>query len=407
MTQAVLMLSGYMKSGKDTVGDYLCENYGFTRFAFADVLKDEVSQIYNIERSLLDTQEGKASTVLKSGGHPFKSRIAIFIFSLFGKTTTIRRILIKHGQKRRKENVSYWVDKVSKKIKGSNVLRAVITDWRFPNEYTRLREEGWNIVPWRIHRWSEPPLIDETELALDNFVTDDAGTTVIDNTGSFKDLFLYVDEGILFDKSFPLFLVDVDDTLLNWIDSFKTFIRRETWFLMEGEYPRKWDLQGWITTDEGAPLSKHQLTILIKNFNHSKAFSLLAATEGSKKGLEKIQSFGYIVVAITACSDEPDIVEKREGNLQRHFGKNVNKVICLKLGEDKGDILSYFPPSLWVDDNVSHVLAGKACGHNSFLMNTVWNKNVPEDVDGSSVDRVNNWEEIEQLAAKGILDRSY
>lgn len=151
----LVFLSGYAGSGKDTVGAGLVQN-GYKRFAFADELKDEVSSIYGIQRELMDTQDGKSSSVICGG-------------------STVRGVLIAHGEKKRSENINHWVSKVLSKIqleKGD----CVITDWRFPNEYAEISRSLdpniWNVLSVRIERWQNPPLIDDTETALDNFPFD-------------------------------------------------------------------------------------------------------------------------------------------------------------------------------------------------------------------------------------------
>jgi hypothetical protein len=70
---------------------------------------------------------------------------------------TNRRILIDHGQEKRDIDKNYWVDLIIKQIKERDGLY-VISDWRFENEYTCIRNEfkKRNIVNTiRINRFSE------------------------------------------------------------------------------------------------------------------------------------------------------------------------------------------------------------------------------------------------------------
>src|SRR6478609_8030164 len=201
----VIMLSGYMQSGKDTVGSFLCSSFNFVRYAFADVLKDEVSELYNLDRASLDTQEGK-SQLLK------------------GDTRTVRDLLISHGQQRRAENVNHWVDKVVSKIKRDAILsphgqpRIVITDWRFPNEYHRIKEQlqtdrfRTTVYSWRVDRCDKPPFIDVTETALDTFPFD----LVLSNKKCIRTLEYWTKHNIYMNKdvNLTLLVTDVDDVLL-------------------------------------------------------------------------------------------------------------------------------------------------------------------------------------------------
>ena len=42
----ILGICGLQSSGKDTIGDYLINNYGFKKFSFAEVLKDLISILF-------------------------------------------------------------------------------------------------------------------------------------------------------------------------------------------------------------------------------------------------------------------------------------------------------------------------------------------------------------------------
>jgi dephospho-CoA kinase len=41
----IIGLSGYAQSGKDTVAELLCLNYGFKRIAFADAIREGVVRL--------------------------------------------------------------------------------------------------------------------------------------------------------------------------------------------------------------------------------------------------------------------------------------------------------------------------------------------------------------------------
>lgn len=164
----IIMLSGYMGSGKDTVGKLL-KGHGFIRYAFADIMKDEVARLYKIDRSSLDTVAGKESKAMLSDG----------------KATTVRRILIDHAQGQRREDIHHWARRTLDRILGSGHERIVITDWRFPSEWDFLcRNTAGKVVTWRVERYEAPPLIDPTEIALDTFPFDD----IILNQGTVEEL---------------------------------------------------------------------------------------------------------------------------------------------------------------------------------------------------------------------------
>src|SRR4051812_11153513 len=53
LMKEVIGLVGFAGSGKDTVGQYLVEEHGFTSIAFADPLKDCLSAMFGWDREML------------------------------------------------------------------------------------------------------------------------------------------------------------------------------------------------------------------------------------------------------------------------------------------------------------------------------------------------------------------
>src|SRR5690606_18048644 len=100
-------LTGKMRAGKDTVADYLVENYGFTRFAFGDALKRYVHEIFDVNPN-----------------------------------EKPRDIYQRFGQYCRAIDGDVWVRKCFQSIaesdRGNRVFRPVITDIRQPNEYAQI-----------------------------------------------------------------------------------------------------------------------------------------------------------------------------------------------------------------------------------------------------------------------------
>lgn len=162
----IVLLSGWLQSGKDTVGNFLVTKYGFKRYAYADALKNELSTMLNFDRGLMDTIQGKKQMV---------------------NGITIRQHLIKHGQAMRNIDPLYWVKTVCNQIIIEDHPRIVITDCRMLNEIEHIMEIfGKNkVVCCRINRWTEAPLQDETENTLDNFNFD----LVINNDGNVENLY--------------------------------------------------------------------------------------------------------------------------------------------------------------------------------------------------------------------------
>ena len=82
------MLSGWKGSGKDFIADIIVKNNKYKKIAFATKVKDEVSEFYNIDRNLFDSQDGKK---LK-----------------YDDSTTYRDLLIKYGEIKRNQDIHHW-----------------------------------------------------------------------------------------------------------------------------------------------------------------------------------------------------------------------------------------------------------------------------------------------------------
>lgn len=178
---SIILISGYTNSGKDTIGRNLTSYHNYHRVAFADALKDEVAEIYGIDRASLDTQEGKET--------------------LFDDTRTARDLLISHGKQRRQEDPNYWTKKVVDQIR--NYEKVVITDWRFPHEYDVICFEfGEETVhTWRVNRYGRVLAnMDESETSLNGWNFDH----VFDNNDSIGVLFREVDS-VVDDRNFHRF----------------------------------------------------------------------------------------------------------------------------------------------------------------------------------------------------------
>jgi hypothetical protein len=109
----IIGLAGKAQVGKDTVADYLVENFRFEKFAFATALKQFCLNLYCLSSSQLNTPEGK-STLDKH----------------YGKTP--RELLQKTGEALRGVYPNIWVDQIERKI--YNHHRVVISDVRYKNE---------------------------------------------------------------------------------------------------------------------------------------------------------------------------------------------------------------------------------------------------------------------------------
>lgn len=156
---SIILLRGYSHSGKDFVGNVLCNEYGYTRFAFADSLKKMVAETFGCPLELLHTQEGKLqvcdSDILKR---------------------TYRQILIDEALRLRTINPNVFAEHCCKEIKESDKRNIVITDWRYSNELDTIISEFPNIFILPVHLirlgQERSPVDDISEYQLNDRVND-------------------------------------------------------------------------------------------------------------------------------------------------------------------------------------------------------------------------------------------
>ena len=161
----VLALTGYARSGKDTVGQVLVDEYGFERKAFADPLKamalgiDPYIQITSQE-SGVEAQFTRLSTAFAAslGWEELKSQ------------SDIRRLLQRLGTEGARQNLwdSIWIDKLVREIQPDN--KYVVTDCRFPNEADAIHKLGGLII--RIERPGLTAMAHDSERLMNSINAD-------------------------------------------------------------------------------------------------------------------------------------------------------------------------------------------------------------------------------------------
>lgn len=140
----IIGLSGYARVGKDEAAKVLVEEFGFTRVAFADKLRDV---LYALNPLVHPTKENyftnhKTPTTLQEviadwGWDGYKESIY---------SDEIRRLLQRLGTEAGRETLwdSIWVDAA---LTGHpEDAKLVVTDCRFPNEAQAIKERGGQVV---------------------------------------------------------------------------------------------------------------------------------------------------------------------------------------------------------------------------------------------------------------------
>jgi len=137
-----LAVYGYARSGKDTIAEYLIENYGYVKIAFADPLRATMAAM----NPIVD------ATVLDDGTYvPFRYSDALAKHGYEAAKDLypeIRRLLQTHGVAIRETlDEDAWVNAASERINNTpGGTPIVITDARFGNEFDRLDSASFVFV---------------------------------------------------------------------------------------------------------------------------------------------------------------------------------------------------------------------------------------------------------------------
>ena len=163
----IIGLSGYARSGKDTVAELLCLNYAFKRVAFADPIREAIL-----------TLNPKIDSITH-----VSHRVEDYGWEVAKQEPEIRRLLqvmgTEVGRKMFGQNV--WIDMAFKQAEG--IERLVIADVRFPNEADAIKARGG--IVWRINRHGLNAINHHaSESAMNNYMFDH----VIYNDGSLEEL---------------------------------------------------------------------------------------------------------------------------------------------------------------------------------------------------------------------------
>lgn len=178
-------------------------------------------------------------------------------------------------------------------------------------------------------------------------------------------------------------LTDVDDTVLEFGDSF------QKWAEDRGHVPRGrvrnigdiatvFDME----TDDG----------IVEDYFHAAAFGEMTPEPDALDVLPRLHKLGVKFVAITACSDHPNVIAKRTRNLEEAFGFKWEAVHCTGVHRPKVTLLNAYKPSVWVEDNPIHAVVGAELGHQTFLLDRPYNQSLIHP----KVSRITDWYEIER-----------
>lgn len=144
----IIGICGFIGSGKDTVADYLVNFHEFRRESFASTLKDAVSAVFGWDRTLLEGRTKEAREWREQVDTWWADRLGM-------PTLTPRWVLQYWGTEvcRKGFHDDIWIASLENKLRNSKD-HVVISDCRFPNEISSIRNAGGKII-W-VQRGSLP-----------------------------------------------------------------------------------------------------------------------------------------------------------------------------------------------------------------------------------------------------------
>jgi hypothetical protein len=165
-------LTGYAQFGKDTLASILVENYGYSRIAFADTIRDF---LYGINPMVACSPTGYLQDLINLVG-----------WDKAKQEPQVRRLLQDLGISARElidENI--WVNAALSSVNADD--RVVVTDVRFENEAVAIKLMGGQL--WRVKRLGVGPVNNHvSESELDWYKVDQ----IFVNNGSIDDLTMLV-----------------------------------------------------------------------------------------------------------------------------------------------------------------------------------------------------------------------
>jgi len=183
-------LTGLARSGKDTAASWLVDHHGFTRFAFADIMKDAV---YTLDPLVEVSDPGDLD------GLHMHARLAQVV-DTYGwegakEYPDVRRLLQRFGTEmgRGLFGEDFWVDLMAARVAQAAPAGGIVfTDVRFANEADKVRDHfGGDVV--RIVRPDAEGLSGATGRHASEALDLDADITIV-NDGTPDDLGRHLSE---------------------------------------------------------------------------------------------------------------------------------------------------------------------------------------------------------------------
>ncbi|CAB4123963.1 hypothetical protein UFOVP45_75 [uncultured Caudovirales phage] len=180
----IIGLSGYARSGKDTVANHLVEKHGFVKLAFADPMREALVRL-----DPLITINGGSTMHLSQGLSSLSWE------DLKAISPDIRSLLQRMGTEvgRAMFGQNVWVDMAM--TKAADYENVVFSDVRFLNEAEAVRTAGGSL--WRIERpGGQPANGHVSEVGLDDYPFN----AVVNNDLTIEAMLEGIDQGLAIEQ---------------------------------------------------------------------------------------------------------------------------------------------------------------------------------------------------------------
>jgi hypothetical protein len=177
----IIGICGFIGSGKDTAANYLVGWHGFRRDSFAGALKDAVATVFGWDRELLEGLTPEARQWREQVDPWWANRLGM-------PKLTPRWVLQYWGTEvcRQGFHDDIWIAALENRLR-QRTGHTVISDVRFPNEVTAIRNAGGGII-W-IQRGELPEWYD---------------CALTENTRAWDEQWLLADANELMEQKFPI-----------------------------------------------------------------------------------------------------------------------------------------------------------------------------------------------------------
>ena len=180
----IIGIAGKKRSGKDTISDYLIDNYNFIKYGFADPIKDitkiifgfSEEQLYGSQKDIIDPFWNiKPRDFFQKFGTDYGQFILPEHLPEIFDNENKRTLWVKIFQK-------WYLNKKSKKPE----IKIIINDVRFEHEFDMIKSLGGYIIKVVRPNLISDIHISENELDKKN---DEEFNNIIYNDGSKQDLY--------------------------------------------------------------------------------------------------------------------------------------------------------------------------------------------------------------------------